>query len=195
MTPNNAKNEREALAEQLFFHRFVNICLLGLSLILAGGMVWMTMNRTVVVVPPEVRRPYEIGANFGDKDYLADMAIYVLNTVLTVSPDQVDNNNRVILKMTDPDGYGQLKSDLEAAAIRLKRDRVTTVWSWNKYEVSERNKRVTVSGRLKTYIADVLTSERDKQYTVEFIINSSGRLYVSTIKELVKPDPARPAGR
>jgi len=193
MTPLNAKNDREALSGQLLFHRYTIGGLLGLSVVLAGGFVWQTMHSTVVLVPPEIRRQYEIGSNYADRDYLADMANYVLSTVLTVTPDSVDHNNAVILKMTDPEGYASLKSDLDAAALRLKRDRVTTLWSWRTEKVFARDKKVEVTGRLKTFISDVLTSERDKTFIVEFIINSSGRLYVSKVKELVKADLARPA--
>jgi len=193
MTPLNAKNDRDVLSGKLSFHRYTIAGLLGLSSVLGVGMVWQTMHSTVVLVPPEIRRQYEVGANFADRDYLADMANYVLSTVLTVTPDSVDHNNAVILKMTDPDGYASLKSDLDAAALRLKRDRVTTLWSWRTEKVFSRDKKVEVTGRLKTFISDVLTSERDKTFLVEFIINSSGRLYVSKVKELVKADLARPA--
>ena len=125
---------------------------------------------------------------------LLDMAGYVLGTVLTVTPESVDYNNRVILKMTDPDGYAGLKTALDAAALRLKQERVTTIWVPRKEEVSERDKRVKVSGKLKTYIADKLTSERDKDYLVEFSVTTSGRLYVSKIEEFLGRAPAQPAG-
>lgn len=194
MNPNNAKNERDALKGQMTFQQNVIYSLVGLSFALAAGWGWTVMNSTVAIVPPEVKRPYEIGSNFGNKDYLGDMANYVLSTVLTVSPDSVDFNNKVILKMTDPDGYGKLKSDLEAAALRLRRDRVSTVWVARKEEISERDKRVKIAGRLKTYIADVLTSDREKEYIVEFSITSSGRLYVLKVQEVVKPDPVRSSG-
>jgi conjugal transfer pilus assembly protein TraE len=194
MNPNNAKNERDALKGQMTFQRNVIYSLVGLSFALTAGWGWTVMNSTVAIVPPEVKRPYEIGSNFGNKEYLADMANYVLSTVLTVSPDSVDFNNKVILKMTDPDGYGKLKSDLEAAALRLRRDRVSTVWVARKEEISEREKRVKIAGRLKTYIADVLTSDREKEYIVEFSITSSGRLYVLKVQEVVKPDPVRSSG-
>jgi len=195
MNPHNAVNERAALKGQVTFQRHVIYGLIGLSLVIAGGWGWTAINSKVAILPPEVKRPYEIGSNFGNADYLADMANYVLQSVLTVSPDSVEHNNKVILKMTHPDGYGKLKSELEAAALRLRSDQVSSVWIPRKVEIFAREKRVEVAGRLKTYIADVLTSERDKQYTVEFNITSSGRLYVLNIQEVVKPAHARIAAR
>ena len=194
MSPTNARNERDGLRAQLAFQRNVIYGLITVSSVLGLAWGWTVVNSTVAIVPPEVKRPYEIGASYASRDYLADMANYVLQMRGTVSPDSVDYQNKVILKMTDPDGYGQLKADLEGAALRIKKDRIATVWTPRKESVSERDKVVRVSGSMKTYIADVLTSTRDQEYLVEFNVTSSGRLYVLKVAEVVKPDPARPAG-
>jgi conjugal transfer pilus assembly protein TraE len=195
MDPKNGKNERDALQVQLRYHRRMGAGLLALAGVLAAGWLWAEINSKVALIPAEVRRPYEIGAHYADRDYLADMSEYVLSKILTTSPEVVDHNNQVILKMTDPDGYGAFKADLDAAALRIKRDRIATVWIPGKEEIFEGAKRVKVSGRLKTYIADVLTSNHSKEYIVDFTINTAGRLYVRTAKEVVKPDPVRPSGQ
>ncbi len=186
MTPHRAYHERDALKAQLHFHRLMNVGLLTVLLFGAGLLGWVMFRETTRIVPPEVRRPYEIGAQSASADYLLDMADYVLGQVLTVTPQTVDHNNQVILKMTDPRGYPALKTALDAAALRLKKERVTTIWAPRTEEVAARAKRVTVSGRLKTFIADQLTSEREKTYRVEFIVTASGRLYVLRIEEIIK---------
>lgn len=172
------------------FLRTVVLSLIALLCLMAGGWGWTVINERSILVPPEVRRPYEVGASYGSKDYLADMSTYVLSMMFTISPETVEWQNKVILKMTHPDGYGKLKAELEANAQRLKRDRIATVWVPRTEKVSERSKTVVVAGKLKTYIADVLTSEKDKEYQVEFEITSSGRLYVVRVQEVVKPEPA-----
>jgi conjugal transfer pilus assembly protein TraE len=196
MAPDKANNERDALKAQVSFLRVMNVGLL--ATIFCGVLLlgFVVIREKTMIVPPEVKRPYEIGANYANKDYLLDIAGYVLGMVLTVTPETVDYNNKVILKMAAADGYGGLKSALDGAAIRLKQERVTTVWVPRKEEVSESEKRVKVSGKLKTFIADKLTSERDKDYLVEFTVTNSGRLYVSKIEEIVKADRSanKPAG-
>lgn len=194
MAPEQATNERDRLQSQVRFLRAANAGQLTVLLLLVLLLGFVVVRDTTKIVPTEIRRPYEIGANYANKDYLLDMAGYVLGTVLTVTPESVDYNNRVILRMADPDGYAGLKTALDAAALRLKQERVTTIWVPRKEEVSERDKRVKVSGKLKTYIADKLTSERDKDYLVEFSVTTSGRLYVSKIEEFLGRDPARHAG-
>jgi len=192
MKPANANNERDILTGQVAFQRNVIYSQVGIALALVFGWGYTVMNQVTVVVPPEVKRPYEIGSNFGNKEYLSDMANYVLQAILTVTPDSVDHNNKTILRMTDPAGYGRLRADLEAAAARLKRERVTTVWIPQREEISERDHKVKVKGRMKTFIADTPTGERDKEFLVEFNITSSGRLYVLSVKEVVTAEPGRP---
>ncbi len=194
MSPQNAVNERESLRLQLRFHRALNAGLLLTVLLGTCLMGFVTLRQTTVVLPTEGSRNYAVGTGFANRDYLQDMAAYVLSLVLTVTPETVDYNNKIILKMADPDAFGALDTFLSSAAQRLKKERVTTVWVAHREEVSVSDRRVKVSGKLKTYIADKLTSERDKQFTVEFVVTTSGRLYVSRIEELTPRDHAQPAG-
>lgn len=194
MSPENADNERTRLQRQLAFHKVMNLGLIGTQFLSVTLLIFVLFRETTHIVPPMVKRPYELGANYASKDYLADMADYVLSEVLTATPDNIDHNIKTILKMAHPDGYPVLKTALDAAALRMKQERVTTIWVPRMEEVAERDLRVIVRGKLKTYIADKLTSERDKDYVVEFTVTSSGRLYVSKIEEIVKRDTSKPAG-
>ena len=190
MSPENAARNSAVLHSQLRLYRL--LCFV-LSLVLLGGVVilgFVLLRETIRIVPPEIRRPYEIGANYANKDYLAEMSAYVLSSVLTVTPDTVDYNTKVILKMTHPDGYATLKTALEASAARLKRERITTIWSLRSEVVDERNLTLKASGSLKTYIADKLVSESPKDYFVKFLVTTSGRLYVTKIEEIVKSEAA-----
>lgn len=194
MSPENSANERDLLRSQNRFQRVLLVGLIAVLLATVSILGFVVFRDNTIIVPPEVRRPYEVGANYANREYLADSAGYVLDKILTVTPETVDYNNKVILKMTDPDGYGTLKTSLDAAALRVKQERVATIWVPRKEDIRESEKRVTVSGKLKTYIADKLTSEHDKDYIVDFIVTTSGRLYVSKIEEVVKRDSAKPAG-
>ena len=193
MTPANHINELQKLKSQVSFLR---VSSLSLSLVLLIGVLllgFVISRDTTKIVPVEVRRPYEMGANYANKDYLLDMTGYVLDRILTVTPETVDYNNRTILKITDPDGYAELKTALDSAAARLKQEKITTIWVPRTEEIQERAMKVKVKGRLKTFIADKLTSERDKEYSVEFQITISGRLYVTKIQEVIAVEPVKPA--
>lgn len=188
MSPKNAMNERQGLAGQVRFLRASNLFLILLCLALVSLVGYILATEKTHILPPEVKRPYEIGSNYANKDYLVDMASYVMGMVLTRSPETADYNNRVILKMAHPDGYGELKTSLDAAAIRQKQEKVTTIWVPRNEKVSEQALSVEANGQVKTYIGDKLTSQREKTYLVQFSITTSGRLYVLKMDEIVKRD-------
>lgn len=194
MNPTNGANQLKILSAQVTTLKMIIYGLIALTIAMVGGWTMTVMTQVTTIIPPQVSRPYQIGPSTANTEYMTDMSNFVLSQILTVTPDSVDFNNKTILKMTDPEGYPKLKADLEAAALRMKREKVTTIWIPQKEEISEHDKRVKVKGRLKTYIADVLTSERDKEFAVEFNITSSGRFYVLNVKEVVKPDPVRTPG-
>ena len=182
MLPTTAANEREALKASVRFHRMVNL-ILSLTVLLGTLLLgYAVFHQRTVVVPPEVRRPYEVGAQYATPEYLMDMANYVLHMILTVTPESVDYQSQVILKMTAPDGYAVLKTQLEAAALRLKQEHISTIWIPQRETVH--GLAVEVTGRFKTFMADTLTSTRDKTYRVTFDRLISGRIHVCKVEEI-----------
>jgi len=66
MAPDKAINERDKLQSQVRFHRAMNAGLLGtlfFGVLLLGFVV---VRDTTKIVPPEVKRPYEIGSNYAN---------------------------------------------------------------------------------------------------------------------------------
>ncbi|HHV7523702.1 TPA: type IV conjugative transfer system protein TraE [Burkholderia orbicola] len=194
MKPQNAANDRAQLEASVRFQRALIFGLCAALIITISFFGIFVLRDPTKIVPPEVRRPYEIGSNYANREYLSDMATYVLDRVLTVTPASASYNNSVILRMTHPDGYGPLKTQLDAAALKIKKEQISTVWVGRNEQVNESQLSVKVSGTYKTYISDKPVGEKDKSYIVQFIVTSSGRLYVLKIDEVVKPDTPAPAG-
>lgn len=191
MHPNQDANERIKLERQLKFTRVCLFFSLVACLVLALVDGYKTMHETTRVVPPEVRRPYVIGPDTANTDYLTDMSDYVLDKLLTTSPEIVDFNNQVVLKMATPEQYPALKTTLDTAALRIKRERITTLWTPRSRSVDRAANRVTTTGTLKTYISDVLVSSEQKSYVVELSFDLSGRTHVSKAAELVRTEAPR----
>lgn len=184
MSPDQAQNERVKLAKDVRFHR---IATFGLLLALFGSIAlngYMVLKDPVKLVPPVIKRPYEIGSSITNADYLVDLSDYVVSTIYTVTPETVDHNVKTILKIAHPDGYANLKSELNVAAARIKKERISTIWVGRDEDVQPRAGVVTARGKLKVYIADKLVSEKDKTVRVRFETTISGRTYVADVKEI-----------
>jgi conjugal transfer pilus assembly protein TraE len=178
MTPANSVDRAIRAQAEARVLRIITMGSLTVSVILAGGWMLAAHSSKIIIVPPVVTRQYEIGASYASVDYLTD---------------SVEYNNKVILRMTHPDGYSKLKTNLETAAARIKKERIATVWEpRDEWQVSEADNTVRATGILKTYIADVMTSSVQKDYVVGFNLSNDGRLYVSKIQEIAKSDPTSP---
>lgn len=191
MRPDVDDSERQKLRRGIAFHRALNLVLGGGIIVVSASTFAVVMNERTFLTSPESGRTYEIGRGFANKEYLLDQAHYVLGTILTVTPETVEYNNGIILKMVHPDGYPALRTTLDAAALRVRQERITTVWIPRKEVVNTPGLSVKLSGTLKTWVADKPTSTRDKDYMVQFMINNSGRLYVKNVQELVPHDAAQ----
>lgn len=163
-------------------------CALTVACLTLGYVV---VRERVIVVPPVVTDAYEVGASFGNREYLTDITRMVLDKLATTTPETVDANNAFVLKVVDPSAYPQLKTELELAAARVKRERITTIWIPLTYSVDVAAHQVRVDGRIKTWISNAYTSERARSYVVSYHISTFGRLYVENVEEVIDDPDAR----
>ncbi|MCA7981288.1 type IV conjugative transfer system protein TraE [Burkholderia cepacia] len=184
MKPENAENERVYLRGQV---KFLKLCLVfsdSAVVLLLIFVMFLVLRDPTRIVPPEIRHAYVIGAGTANGDYLSDMSDYVVNLQATTTPETVDHNNAVILKMTDPGSYPAIKTMLDAAAIRIKRERITTIFVMRTKSIDRPNNRVTTTGTYKTYIGDKLVGEEDRILLVAFNITLTGQTYVQQLAQV-----------
>ncbi|KUY72697.1 conjugal transfer protein TraE [Burkholderia cepacia] len=184
MHPDNAANERAKLLSDVKFLRVCLVLALGSIVLLLILVMFLVIRDPTRLVPPEIRHAYVIGSGTANGDYLSDMSDYVLSLQATTTPEMVDHNNSVILKMTDPASYPAIKAMLDAAAIRIKRERITTIFVMRTKSIDRPNNRVTTTGTFKTYIGDKLVGEEDRSLLVAFNITLTGQTYVQQLAQV-----------
>ncbi|MGU8077057.1 TraE/TraK family type IV conjugative transfer system protein [Burkholderia pyrrocinia] len=184
MHPGNAANERAKLLSEVKFLRVCLVLALASIVLLLILVMFLVIRDPTRLVPPEIRHAYVIGSGTANGDYLSDMSDYVLSLQATTTPEVVDHNNGVILKMTDPASYPAIKTMLDAAAIRIKRERITTIFVMRTKSIDRPNNRVTTTGTFKTYIGDKLVGEEDRSLLVVFNITLTGQTYVQQLAQV-----------
>lgn len=188
MHPEKSKASLDQIRNQNRFLRGMAV-VLGLSTFAQTGLLFYVFSRdSVRIVPPVISRPYVISGYGSNPEYLSDMAEYVLTRMFNVNPSTIDFNNESVLKMVDPEQYPALKTKLDTNAERIKKDEISTIWSSGTIEAMPDQNMVFVKGVLSTYMADKIVNTQPKEYLVEFIFRSTGRLYVSKVKEVVRDE-------
>jgi conjugal transfer pilus assembly protein TraE len=158
------------------------------NVVLAGLATRLSNRERVVVVPPVVHKSFWLDTERVSGEYLEQMAYFLVQLVLNVTPQNVDHQAKVLLQYAAPSAYGELRATLQTAAERLKRDSATTVFSARDLMVDEAAMRVAVRGQLTTFVSDRRVSETNKAYLIEFQY-TGGRIHLKTFRETATNDP------
>mgnify|MGYP000471640960 CR=1 FL=1 len=134
-------------------------CSMLANVTLAAFAMHMAGRERVVVVPPSINKTFWVESERVSAEYLEQMAYFLLQLTLNVTPQSIDHQSRVLLQYAAPASYGELRSVLATAAERVKRDGASTVFSAQDLAVDERTQRVGVRGLLTTFISDRRVSE------------------------------------
>ncbi|GMU76963.1 MAG: hypothetical protein AMXMBFR45_24540 [Gammaproteobacteria bacterium] len=169
-----------------------------LALLLAGSMVAnvvlavfairMADRERVVVVPPSIHKSFWVESDRVSAEYLEQMAYFLLQLTLNVTPQSVDYQTEVLLRYAAPASFGELRSALAIAAERVKRDGASTVFSAHDLAVDEHAQRIGVRGQLTTFISDRRVSEVSKGYAIE-LQYIGGRIFLKAFRETNPHDP------
>lgn len=182
---------REDIASARRATTFLVVLLVGsmlVNLVLAVFAVRLAGHQRVVVVPPTINKTFWVESDRVSAEYLEQMAYFLMQLTLNVTPQSVDHQSRVLLQYAAPASFGELRTALAAAAERLKRDGASTVFSAQDLAVDERALRVGVRGLLTTFISDRRVSEVSKGYAIE-LQYSGGRVFLKAFRETNPNDP------
>ena len=158
------------------------------NVVLAVCAVRLTGRERVVLVPPTIHKSFWVESERVSAEYLEQMAYFLMQLTLNVTPASVDYQSRVLLQYVAPDAYGELRSARMSVAERIKRDGASTVFSAQHLAVDERGMRVGVRGQLTTFISDRRVAEVSKAYAIE-LQYTGGRIFLKAFRETHPNDP------
>ena len=164
------------------------IASIAANLVLAIFAFRLSGRERIVLVPPTVNKTFWVEQERLSAEYLEQMAYFLMQLTLNVTPQSIEHQSRVLLQYTAPAAYGELRTQLAASAERLKRDSAATVFSPQDLQVDERNFRVAVRGQLTTFVSDRRVSDVVKTYVIDFQA-MGGRVFLKSFREANPNDP------
>ncbi len=162
--------------------------LMLLSMVLSISTCSLIGRERIILVPPTISKSFWVDKAKVSSDYLDQMALFLIQLMLNVSPRSVDFQSKILLQYAAPEAYAELKTAMMATSERLKRDNAVTLFQPTVFNIDEPNMRVAANGLLATYIGDKRVSETNKTYLIEFRY-TGGKLYLSGFKEALSNDP------
>jgi conjugal transfer pilus assembly protein TraE len=143
----------------------------------------------VTFLPPQIEKGFWIEADQVSRDYLDQMALFVLQLAYNVTPASVDFQNTALLKYAAPEAHGALEKAGRLSAERVKRDQISTLFSPRSVLHDKTNGlRVAIQGELTTFVTDKASPPRAMTVLVAFRYDG-GRTVVTSLKETSQDDP------
>lgn len=155
---------------------------LGVNLILAGGIVAMEDKSRVVVLPAEPSKSFWMDDKTVSPEYLEQMSSYLVQLALNNSPETFEHNMTQLLKYADPEKRGDIELMLLKQGRQMKSSNSSTSFIPQSVEVLPRSMKVAVSGNVRQFIGNVLTSTTQKCWTLQFRYAGT-RLWVQSMQE------------
>lgn len=156
--------------------------LMAVSNMALTGWLWHTeVREKTIVVPPAFVKPFWVQGDAVSPAYLEQMAVFFANLALTYNPDNITHQVALFLRYADPRGYGALAARLQGDAAQVTRDRLASVFYPQAVRVKDRD--VTLTGQLVTWIGTKQTSLRQATFLIRFLYRD-GRLFVAKFTEL-----------
>ena len=158
------------------------------NVVLALLTVRLSDRERIVLVPPTIHKTFWVEAERASGEYLEQMAYFLMQLTLDVTPHSVDHQASVLMQYAAPASFGELQATMLASAERLKRDGASTVFSAQELIVDEAAQRVGVRGQLTTFVSDRRVSEVSKGYAIE-LQYANGRIFLKAFRETNPNDP------
>ena len=158
------------------------------NVVLALLTTRLSGRERVVLVPPTIHKTFWVESERVSAEYLQQMAYFLMQLTLDVTPQSVDHQATVLLQYAAPASFGELRAAMSATADRLKRDGASTVFSTRDLVVDEATQRVGVRGELTTFVSDRRVSAVSKAYAIE-LQYAGGRVFLKAFRETNPNDP------
>lgn len=169
--------------------------LLGLSIASNFLLAFILTTKGTVVqnilVPPEIRRSMTV-SNIGfSKEYLEEMAPYAAFLLLNATPQTIDHQNSLLLKITDPEYKDALEKELNINALWLKRNNISTYFTAVSAAADTSDNTVVLKGTFEAKANNLIVNSKERSLLITFK-NNNGTLSLLSIKE-IKTKPTNTA--
>ncbi|HQN01033.1 MAG TPA: type IV conjugative transfer system protein TraE [Candidatus Hydrogenedentes bacterium] len=149
------KNWQSALYENFFLRS--TIILLSAGLILNATV--FRENTRVIVVPPTLTEEFWIEKGKASPEYLEQMGVFIATLAGNLSPRNAEYNIEQLLKYIEPSRVSEVKDDLKAQALYIKKNNISQTYYADSASVDIARQVVTIEGQVTRNIGTIKVSE------------------------------------
>jgi len=174
----------ERLAKEARFQSIIIYALLFIVL-LEGVMLYRSAtNKVVIVLPPKVDREFWVSGESLSYAYIEQVAVYLADSLLSVSPPTVDKSISRIMPFltTDPAQVKEIRDSFAAYAKTVKENDWWQSFYPMRVVVEEKTQRIDVYGVLRKMTGNIYVGqESNKVISFNYEVRN-GRLLITGVK-------------
>ena len=108
--------------------KFALIATSTVSVVLAYLLYQNMRHKMTILVPPVVTHQMSLSVVRADESYLVQMGLFWLGLKLNISPDNVNQNHKILRTHIAPKAWGEIQQILEQEAEAIKTGRIASVF-------------------------------------------------------------------
>lgn len=167
-------------------NRIYQIVIIALSVVvIAEGILISNLfkEKQVVILPPKIEKGFTVAGDKLSKEYLEQVATYIADRVLSVSPANVDQSFDSIIPFltTDPSLVKQIKQELAIQAKKIKENDIYQTFYPMKFYVNEKERKMYVEGLLRKMVGNTYAGQERVILELGFTVKN-GRLFITSIQ-------------
>jgi conjugal transfer pilus assembly protein TraE len=162
--------------------------LMGIIAILSAAIIILVFalrsaifDQRIIVIPPVVTDEFTISGNTYSKAYLEQIAYYLCDRLLSVSPETVNSSFDAVLQFGDSNNTRALKTSLDKQAETIIKERIYQVFYPTKFDATP--KTLTVTGNTRRFAGNIYQSEVLTTVVFQYYVHN-GRLYITSFEAI-----------
>lgn len=157
--------------------------------LLAGAILTSTNTHRETLVPPTISKTFWIDDHEVAPEYLEQMAVFLLQLALNITPANADVNHAAFMRYVAPANFGEIQAGLRSQVAQLKQLNVSTAFYPSVVALHpDHPNTIAVSGIAVTWAADRRLPDRAGTYRLRFNY-TGGRIHLAELVETNERTP------
>jgi conjugal transfer pilus assembly protein TraE len=153
------------------------------SLLLTVSVCRLIGRERIVITPPVVNQAFWVEAKAVSPEYLSQMASFLAQLRLNLTPGNAAYQQETLLRYTDPAYYGDLKNELVSEAGQLEKTHTSLIFYPVEVAVDAKQLTAQLTGDLSATVGNDHLPVQRIHYQLQFRY-SEGRLWLKSFEEI-----------
>lgn len=172
-------NQRSLLG----YFKLVLTGMIVLTVALSVAIYKLSGSERIVIVPPTINKTFWVDSDNAAPEYLEQMAYFMAQLALSVTPSNARFQLDLLLKHTSPSYYHPLKQANENYLKKISKEPVITFFVVQKMDTNPKDKAVLMTGIQSTFLNGIKLPDKPKKFLIQFSFDG-GKIALSNFKEI-----------